>query len=907
MFNNYIKDKKIRIKPGNDYSAGSNISIEDNAINAEGYIYDPDTNSFVAGEKSSATGSNAFATGLNTISSGKQSHAEGTESQATANHSHAEGYRSKATAVYAHAEGNSTEAAANSAHAEGYHCYVGDDYTENTLTAGTNTSSGSYAHAEGNATIAAGVGSHAEGKKTMAWAPQSHAEGNATIASGNQSHTEGYDTKASGVSSHAEGSSTTASNLGAHAEGRNTEASGNASHAEGNYCKATGSYSHAEGFYSESLNLGAHSEGGSSISKSCYSHTEGAACVTGYTDAAPEKNELTAPSNTDDSKGGYAHAEGMATLSIGKASHTEGRKTFASGNYSHAEGNITTSSGTSSHAEGSETKATNTGAHSEGRNTEASGNASHAEGNYSKAVGTHSHAEGYYTESNGNYSHAEGHYSKTNGIGAHAEGANSVAGYNSSETKPSSNDLIAPSNTSDEGGYAHAEGGATLAVGKASHAEGWKTFAFGNYSHAEGHSSESLGNYSHVEGAGNIASGEASHAEGAGNETRNYAQHICGTFATIDTTGETIFQIGVGSDESDRNNAVETTNVGDIYIKGVSGYNGSNRGAEIVKSYYDSNNNIIVENEYQIGSHKYNPATLQQTLPIYDPVRKSYAFQYDETDNSINQANGYYSFVTGYNNKAHFQQDMLQAGNSFVGGDSNNAYHQNTFVFGQGLFTQWANTVVLGNYNNTVPNHNDWSSRVRMIVGGGYKDGENVVSDNIMVLEDSYGGLHIKGGAKTDTGYIGDFGEYFEWFDGNQAAEDRIGYMVQLNGDKIELAQSLENCIGVISGTTSFIAGSCSLDWHGRYMKDEWGRYLKDENGNLIVSPQYISEEEYIPREQRKEWSVVGLIGQILTRQDGTLEVGGYAGCVNGVATKAESGYRVLKIINENIALLLIK
>lgn len=48
-------------------------------------------------------------------------------------------------------------------------------------------------------------------------------------------------------------------------------------------------------------------------------------------------------------------------------------------------------------------------------------------------------------------------------------------------------------------------------------------------------------------------------------------------------------------------------------------------------------------------------------------------------------------------------------------------------------------------------------------------------------------------------------------------------------------------------------------------------------------------------------------IGQVLTRQDGTLKVGGFAGCKDGVATKSESGYRVLKIINENIALLLVK
>lgn len=36
---------------------------------------------------------------------------------------------------------------------------------------------------------------------------------------------------------------------------------------------------------------------------------------------------------------------------------------------------------------------------------------------------------------------------------------------------------------------------------------------------------------------------------------------------------------------------------------------------------------------------------------------------------------------------------------------------------------------------------------------------------------------------------------------------------------------------------------------------------------------------------------------KILIRQDGTLEVGDYAGCLNGIATKStdNKGYRVLK------------
>ena len=285
----------------------------------------------------------------------------------------------------------------------------------------------------------------------------------------------------------------------------------------------------------------------------------------------------------------------------------------------------------------------------------------------------------------------------------------------------------------------------------------------------------------------------------------------------------------------------------------------------------------------------------------YNEETRSVCFQYNETDNSLNEANADYSFVIGYNNKAH-KQGELQAGNTFVGGDNNNAYHSNSLVFGQGLYTETGNTTVLGKYNNTLDG-SGWGGTIRMVVGGGYADDNR---NNIMVLQDGGSGLHIRGGAKT-ADYIGDFGEYFEWNDGNLEGEDRIGYMVQLNEGKIELAENFDNCIGVISGTSSFVTGTCALDWHGRFLRDEWGRYLKNEDGQLIENPQYNKARSYQSREERPEWDIVGLVGQVLTRQDGTLKSGGFAGCKDGIATNSDKGYRVVKIINEKIALLLIK
>lgn len=261
------------------------------------------------------------------------------------------------------------------------------------------------------------------------------------------------------------------------------------------------------------------------------------------------------------------------------------------------------------------------------------------------------------------------------------------------------------------------------------------------------------------------------------------------------------------------------------------------------------------------------------------------------------------SFVFGQN--CHVESN---SSHSFVGGKDCYSYHRNCFIYGEGLEPGQPNQTVLGKFNNKI----NWNEQnVPFVVGWGsdpYQRRTILAVQDGPCTNNGDGGLMSWGPIKASASWLNsDFGEYFEWADGNLDNEDRIGYMVQLNGEKIEYAKSFEKCIGIISGTCSFVGGSCSLEWHGRFLKDEWGRHLYDEENNLIINPEYDENLEYVPREQRKEWSPVGLLGQVLTRQDGTLEVGGFAGCKDGIATKSDNGYIVLKIFNENIALLLVK
>lgn len=288
------------------------------------------------------------------------------------------------------------------------------------------------------------------------------------------------------------------------------------------------------------------------------------------------------------------------------------------------------------------------------------------------------------------------------------------------------------------------------------------------------------------------------------------------------------------------------------------------------------------------------------------------------TENNL--AVGNYSTAFGFECKAH-----NGASNSFVAGDKCEVYHADCFVAGEGLRTAYDHQTIFGKYNID-SDYNSWGNKKPIFfIGGG---SSNTNRATLLAQQGNNGDLCCAGGFANNAGF--DFAEYFEWADGNQEGKDRIGYMVKLTMDlekdkdgnpitdeegnyiqtynKIEFANSFDECIGVTTSTYGFVCDSQVLDWQGKYVKDEYGRPELDEFGNLQISENYDATQEYVPREFRQEWIPVGMMGKILTKQDGSLVVGGYAGCDNGVATNStDGGYRVLKIINEKVALLLVK
>lgn len=168
-----------------------------------------------------------------------------------------------------------------------------------------------------------------------------------------------------------------------------------------------------------------------------------------------------------------------------------------------------------------------------------------------------------------------------------------------------------------------------------------------------------------------------------------------------------------------------------------------------------------------------------------------------------------------------------------------------------------------------------------------------------------------------------DYAEYFEWLDENLNKEDRVGHFVALDGEKIKYANDGDYIVGIVSGAPAIVGDHPSESWSERWKKDVFGRIqyhtvdVPDRTETRInpdgttetvvvqkahqeiqpvVNPDYdpTKEADYQNREKRPEWDTVGMLGKIVCIDDGTCVVNGYCKPKDGIATKADIGYRVI-------------
>ena len=75
------------------------------------------------------------------------------------------------------------------------------------------------------------------------------------------------------------------------------------------------------------------------------------------------------------------------------------------------------------------------------------------------------------------------------------------------------------------------------------------------------------------------------------------------------------------------------------------------------------------------------------------------------------------------------------------------------------------------------------------------------------------------------------------------------------------------------------------------------------------INPEYDASQPYVKRSDRPEWQIVGMMGKIYVRDDGSCVVNGYADVKDGIATKAngKTNMRVMERVSDNIVRVLMK
>lgn len=658
--------------------------------------------------------------------------------------------------------------------------------------------------------------------------------------------------------------------------------------------------------------------------------------MTGAIKAAYEKpnvGRVTAGAKAGSTIGQYATAEGNNTTASGKVSHAEGNYSSALGQYSHAEGSSGTASGEASHSEGSATEAT--------------GLCSHAEGNYTLASGQVSHASGCGTQATRFCSYSEGLTGKAIGVGAHVEGTYAVGTYGQGNCHTQYNTTIkeiptsqlstvrnttglkdvkyyiyctnessAPSYLLDAVQESIDNGGNVVHLfdNPLSVDEFYQftpsqikqatipsvinkpAIYFGNSSVIDESILKSLlnknlekiwidasfnrtytyslasGTASHCEGGGNTASGHYSHAEGVCTTASGMRSHAQGNTTTA--SGITAFASGCW-----------TTASGQCSFAG-----GDTSTASGNASF------AIGENTTASGYNSFSGG--------YDTTASggdSFAIGNSTT------ASGDYSFSEGYSTKAE--------------GVCCHASGTHTIASNQYSYA-------IGHYNAKMTTGGTSNNKVgtAFLIGNGTSD--NARSNAFSV---QFSGI-TKAANTITASTTADYAEFFEWIDENPKAEDRVGYFVTLDGNKIKIAEADDDYIlGVISGAP-FVLGNGDCDvWNGMYLRDEFRRLKEEpapkmiqvknketkkyenqvvegeyEGTRFVLNPNYDSSQEYKSRFDRPEWAAVGMLGVLPVRHDGTAQVNGYVTVgANGIATAcektAENAYRVIKENSDSV------
>ena len=285
-------------------------------------------------------------------------------------------------------------------------------------------------------------------------------------------------------------------------------------------------------------------------------------------------------------------------------------------------------------------------------------------------------------------------------------------------------------------------------------------------------------------------------------------------------------------------------------------------------------------------------------------------------------ASGNYSHAEGFNTTASNAGSHAEGFDTIASGNYSHAEGFNTTASNVGSHASGhlnANMTNGGAFNNTIG--------TAFVIGNGTTP--FALSNAFSVMFDGT----VKAKSTITASTTADYAEFFEWLDENPDSEDRVGYFVTMDGDKVRIANSDdEYVLGVVSGEP-FVLGNGDCDvWNGMFLRDEFRRTvyepapkieeILDDDGNSTgefeeiegefegtrpkLNPKYDHTQPYISRFDRPEWAPIGMLGVLAVRHDGTAKVNGYVTVTDGgIATacekNTENSYRVIKSNSENV------
>lgn len=303
--------------------------------------------------------------------------------------------------------------------------------------------------------------------------------------------------------------------------------------------------------------------------------------------------------------------------------------------------------------------------------------------------------------------------------------------------------------------------------------------------------------------------------------------------------------------------------------------------------------------------------------------------QGNTVSSNFSHGEGYGNIVNAPNAHAEGYKNSVIGNSAHVGGKNNLAEGVSSYCSGENNKARLYCETVIGCYNE-YQEFSDNGATTKKDNNNVFTIGNGTSSDRNNCFEVKFNGTVNASGVINSPS--ADYAEMFEWADKNTANEDRVGYFVTISGNKIIKANSSSNYILGIVSTTPAIIGNNPMKWNNKYLTDKWGRVIyKDvkvtvetetigEDGTKYITtetkiekqptlnPEYDSSLEYKMRSDRPEWAAIGLVGVLRVRQDGTLYVGNYCKPNDeGIATKSDTGYYVLDVIDDEIAKVIFK